>query len=137
MKKILSEELRKGVIWKKVFRKILQNWQGKTSLPGCLFITIEKKTLSWLLSCEFCKAFTNINLQNISKWLVYPVKEFILPISFYRFFSSSNNCSILLILLHILHCVKHLVTHSYRLQRFELLLIEVINFVCPLGIYST
>lgn len=113
----------------------MQNWEEKTSLPGSLFITIEKKTLSWLLSCKFCKAFTNINLQNISKWLVYPVKKFILPINFYRFFSSSNICSILLIFLCILHSVKHLVTQSYRLQRFELLLIEVINFACPLGIF--
>ena len=104
-------------------------------MPGSLFITIEKKNFVMAAFLQILQSIYQHQFTEHLQVTCLSVKKFILPINFYRFFSSSNICSILLIFLCILHSVKHLVTQSYRLQRFELLLIEVINFACPLGIF--
>ena len=46
-----------GVLYKKVFLKILQNLQGNTQAQACNFI--KKETMVLVFSYEFCEIFKN------------------------------------------------------------------------------
>ena len=61
--KSITEAATTGVLWKKVFLKILQNSQEKTCVM-CYFT--KKETLAQVLSCEFREIFKNNFFQDTS-----------------------------------------------------------------------
>ena len=104
------EAAAKGDLWKKVFLKILQNWQENTRARVSFLIKsqgsacnfIKKGTLAQVFSSEFCEISTNTFLQNTSSGYIYHTSQAFRLLIHFLVRVSGCCCHISTVIMHVL-----------------------------------